>query len=195
MVNPSADQIRLEAIIAGDMDAFRSLVCHYHPLAYNVAYRLLDDAQDAEEIVQDAFVKVHGGLEGFRGEAALKTWILRIVMRLSLNRRRDRARSAWRRLGLHRRTDDAGLDWAPVPAQTGGDPEAIYLSRQMRRRVRRWIEDLPTPLRQAMVLSSIEELSYEEIAHVLQIPVGTVSSRIHSARKKLLAKFRQYELV
>ena len=65
----------------------------------------------------------------------------------------------------------------------------------MQRLVRRWIRDLPEPLRQAMVLSSMEELSYEEIARILHVPVGTVGSRIHSARKKLLAQFRRHGLL
>lgn len=193
----TADQTRVRAIVAGDMEAFGALVRQYYPLAYGLAHRLLDDPQDAEEIVQDAFVKVHDGLSSFRGDAALKTWILRIVMRLSLNRRRDRARSAWRRLGLHRRRgqDDETPDWLPVAADADADPETLYLSRQMQRLVRRWIRELPEPLRQVMVLSSMEELSYEEIARILQVPVGTVGSRIHSARKKLLAKFRRHELL
>ena len=191
----TADQARVHAIVNGDMEAFGALVRQYYPLAYGLALRLLDDAQDAEEVVQDTFVKVHDGLASFRGDAALKTWILRIVMRLSLNRRRDRARSAWRRLGLHRRQDDESPDWLPTAADAGADPETLYLSRQMQRLVRRWIQDLPEPLRQAMVLSSMEELSYEEIARVLQVPVGTVGSRIHSARKKLLAQFRRHELL
>ena len=93
----SADQAhqdqRIGRIIAGDREAFRALVCDYHPLAYSLAFKTLNNRQDAEEVVQDAFVKIYHALDGFRGEASLKTWILRIVLRLSLNRRRDRART------------------------------------------------------------------------------------------------------
>ena len=91
---PDEEAKRLHQAIAGDVQAFRDLVVQYHPLAYSLAYKILDDPQDAEEVVQDAFVKIHRALESFRGEASFKTWIARIVLRLSLNRRRDRSRSA-----------------------------------------------------------------------------------------------------
>ena len=160
------DNARVDGILSGDDTAFRALVVEYHPLAFSLAYRSLGDTEDAEEVVQDAFVKIHGALDGFRGEASLKTWILRIVWRLSLNRRRDRARSAWRRLGLHQ-----------------GD--------ERRRLVRDVVDDLPPTLREVLILNSFEELGYEEIARILDIPVGTVSSRIYAARRKLAARLRR----
>jgi RNA polymerase sigma-70 factor (ECF subfamily) len=179
------DSLRVEGILSGDEAAFRSLVVEYHALAFSLAYRSLGDAQDAEEVVQDAFVKIHGALDGFRGDASLKTWILRIVWRLSLNRRRDRARSAWRRLGLHRSADDADASLAGPAAES---PEVRLLSRETRRAVRRVVDGLPAALREVLILNSFEELGYEEIARVLDIPVGTVSSRIYAARRKLAAR-------
>jgi RNA polymerase sigma-70 factor, ECF subfamily len=171
---------RICRIVAGDDAAFRSLVREYHPLAYNLAYRVLGDVQDAEEVVQDAFIKIYRALDSFRGEASLKTWILRIVMRLSLNRRRDRARSSWRRMGLHRR--EAGTMDLP----TVQNPEALYITDEYRQLLRRLVDQLSAPLRQVLILNTFEELSYEEISRVLDIPLGTVSSRISSARKQLL---------
>lgn len=190
--DPQPEKERIRAVLAGDTAAFGSLVRQYYNLAYSLAYKLLDDAQDAEEVTQDAFVKIHAALPGFRGEAAFKTWILRIVMRLGLNRRRDRSRGAWQRLGLHFGRDDRAWSEASAP---DADPEALYASQQVRQLVRRWVDELPEPLRQAMILNSFEELSYAEIAHILGVPMGTVSSRIHSARKKLLKKFRQHDLL
>lgn len=187
--NREAERIR--QALQGDVQAFRDLVAQYHPLAYSMAYKVLDDPQDAEEIVQDAFVKIHSALAGFRGDASFKTWIARIVLRLSLNRRRDRSRSSWHRLGLH-------LHKAPdnqCPAVGTQTPEAECISRETQQQVRQLVDDLPESLRQVVVLNSFEDLSYEEIAQILAIPPGTVSSRLHSARKKLLARLRRQDLV
>jgi RNA polymerase sigma-70 factor (ECF subfamily) len=186
------DEERVQRILAGSDEAFRQLIAEYHPLAYGLAYGTLGDREDAEEVVQDAFVKIHGALDGFRGESSLKTWILRIVWRLSLNRRRDRARSPWRRLGLHRTDEEAG---ASLPASAGAGPEARLLTRETQRLVREQIDELPAALREVLILHSFEQLGYEEIARVLDIPVGTVSSRIHSARRRLAASLQRRGLV
>ena len=174
---------RIDAILAGDTAAFQTLVEEYHPLAYNLAFRALDHQLDAEEIVQDAFVKIYHALSSFRGEASLKTWILRIVLRLSLNRRRDRGRSSWRRLGLHHHT---ATEFQETFSTSTPNPEALYIDHQTCQQLRQLLDELPDTLRQVMILNSLEELSYEEIARILDIPIGTVSSRIYSARKKLL---------
>lgn len=193
----SADQAhqdqRIGRIVAGDREAFRALVCDYHPLAYSLAFKTLNNRQDAEEVVQDAFVKIYHALDGFRGEASLKTWILRIVLRLSLNRRRDRARTAWHRLGLNHRNAESEEDPGNnVPIFE--TPESICISREGQRCLRQMVDELPESLRQALVLNSFDELSYEEIACILDIPLGTVSSRIYSGRKKLLKKLENSDL-
>ena len=183
---------RIRRIVSGDTQCFDRLVRDYYPLAYGLAHRVLGDPDDAEEVVWDAFVRIHAALGSFRGDSSLKTWILRIVMRLSLNCRRDRSRSAWYRLGLHRGSDD--LRALDPPAAAAG-PEAECISAETRRLVLEMVNELPSALRGALLLNSMEELSYDEIAQVLQVPVGTVSSRIHSARRKLLAKLRRRGLV
>ena len=182
---------RIRRIVAGDREAFGALVREYYPLAYSLAFKTLNNSQDAEEVVQDAFVKIYNALGSFRGEASLKTWILRIVLRLSLNRRRDRARTAWYRLGLNRRDaeEDPG---ALVPIDE--TPESLCISRENQRLLRQLVDALPEPLRQVLVLNSFDELSYEEIARILDIPLGTVSSRIYSARKKLLKQLAASDL-
>ena len=189
------EQERIRRIVGGDPEAFDELVREYHPLAYELAFKMLDDARDAEEVVQDAFVKIHRALESFRGDASLKTWILRIVMRLSLNRRRDRARSSWRRLGLHRRDLEMDQEEPSPLFSAPRSPEAIYISRETRQLLRQQVDQLPEPLRQALILNSFEELSYDEIARILGIPLGTVSSRIYSARKKLIGALAKHDLL
>ena len=180
---------RIRRIATGDAEAFRTLVRDYHPVAYRLACSIVDDPQDAEEVVQDAFFKIHRALDSFRGEASLKTWILRIVMRLSLNRRRDQARTAWRRMGLHQA--GANLEETrQTPAAHSQSPETQYISGETRRQILALIDQLPESLRQVLLLNSLEELSYEEISRILDIPLGTVGSRMYNARKKLLRSLK-----
>jgi len=189
------DQELVDRIVEGSEGAFRSLVVQYHPLAHSLAYRVLDDRQDAEEVVQDAFVKIHHALDRFRGESSLKTWILRIVLRLSLNRRRDRGRNAWRRLGLHHRPQQLDGEQDLPVASGAPNPEARFIAAETRGFVLRAIDQLSAPLREVLILNSLEDLGYDEIARILEIPVGTVGSRIHAARRKLVVMLRQYDLV
>ena len=188
----AGEEQRIRRIVGGSGEAFRSLVVEFHPLAYSLAFKVLGDDRDAEEVVQDAFVKIFHALPRFRGDASLKTWILRIVMRLSLNRRRDRSRSAWQRLGLHAGGEEGG---EPDGPDRSPDPETECIAAQTRHLVLAHLDKLPAPLREALVLNSFEELSYEEIARVLNVPIGTVSSRIHAARKKLHGKLAQSNLL
>ena len=190
----SGENQRIRRIVDGDERAFQSLIRDYYPLAYNLACKMLNNRQDAEEVVQDAFVKIRDALDSFRGDASLKTWILRIVMRLSLNRRRDRARSSWNRMGLHKAVG-VGEEEAVDSPRVQHSPEAELISRETGRRVLALIDELPEPLRQALVLNSIDELSYEEIGRILRIPLGTVSSRIYAGRKKLAKKLREHDLL
>jgi len=191
-IENSAEAERIRRIVGGSEEAFRSLVAEYHALAYSLAYRVLGDAGDAEEVAQDAFVRVHGAMASFRGEASLKTWILRIVHRLSLNRRRDRSRTAWHRLGLARNCD---VNQVPPMPSGEPDPEARLISRQTRAQVMKAVDGLSPPLREVVVLSSLGELTYEEIARVLGVPVGTVSSRLHAARRQLADKLARQDLI
>ncbi len=190
------EQERVQRVVSGSTDALRSLVGEFHPLAYNLAFKVLGERSDAEEVAQDAFIKIHRALPQFRGDSSLKTWILRIVLRLSLNRRRDRARSAWYRLGLHQGVDGEEAEYLPqLTREVTPNPESECISSETRTIVLKLVDELPETLREALILNSFEELSYNEISRVLQVPVGTVSSRIHSARKKLLDKLQRHELL
>ena len=178
----ASDTQFVERVLAGDQTAFGEILRQYHGLCYHVAYKVLRNASDAEEVVQDAFIKVHGALPEFRSEASLKTWILRIVWRLSLNRQRDRSRSSWARLGLD---GDRELEVETAQSRLAEHPDKAYQAQDTREKVLEAIDRLPEPLRQALVLHGFDELGYDDVARILQVPVGTVCSRIHSARRKL----------
>ena len=188
-IRTAEEEDRIRRIVGGSAQAFHDLVLEFHPLAFSLAYKVLGDDRDAEEVTQDAFVKVNHALPQFRGEASLKTWIMRIVMRLSLNKRRDRSRGAWHRLGLGA-SSDADRSQLERP-DLAPNPEGTCIARELKELVMRCVDELPDSLRETLVLNSFEELSYDEISRILDVPVGTVSSRIHSARSKLKARLKQ----
>ncbi|MAN25258.1 MAG: hypothetical protein CME10_13415 [Gemmatimonadetes bacterium] len=183
------DRDYVNRIIDGEERAFNELVNKYYGNVYNLAYRMLNNADDAKEIAQDAFVKIHKSLPNFRGNASLKTWIMRITLRLSLNKRRDRSRSAWERLGLNR-------DGKPkLLFSRSQSPEAKLISDEIDNQVRNLIDGLPEDMRQIIILNSFEDLSYDEIGQILKIPIGTVSSRLYSARKLLSAQLKKANIL
>ena len=183
------DRDYVNRIIDGEERAFNELVNKYYGNVYNLAYRMLNNADDAKEIAQDAFVKIHKSLPNFRGNASLKTCIMRITLRLSLNKRRDRSRSAWERLGLNR-------DGKPkLLFSRSQSPEAKLISDEIDNQVRNLIDGLPEDMRQIIILNSFEDLSYDEIGQILKIPIGPVSSRLYSARKLLSAQLKKANIL
>ncbi len=178
---------------AGEMEAFDQLVEEYQSLVYTLALRVLNDTEDARDATQETFLKIYRHFANFRGEASLKTWICRIAI--------NQARSAdrWRR--RRRRNDTTSLD-APLglSACANGDdqrapvdylqsqyatPEAEALSRERGRQIERGLRQLKKDFRIAVILRDIEGLSYEEIAWVTEVSVGTVKSRIARGRDML----------
>src|SRR5262247_3458342 len=183
----------VERLRAGEMEAFDQLVEEYQALVYALAFRILNDAEDARDATQETFLKVYRHFGNFRGEASLKTWICRIAI--------NQARSAdrWRR--RRRRNDTTSLD-APLGLSSGGNgddqrapadylqsrfatPEDEALSRERGRQIERGLRQLKKDFRIAVILRDIEGLSYEEIAWVTEVSVGTVKSRIARGREML----------
>jgi RNA polymerase sigma-70 factor, ECF subfamily len=181
----------------GEMEAFDQLVEEYQALVYALALRILNNAEDARDATQETFLKVYRHFGNFRGEASLKTWICRIAI--------NQARSADRWLRRRRRNDTTSLDapWGPSMS-TNGDangydqrspidylqsryatPEDETLSRERSRQIERGLRQLKKDFRIAVILRDIEGLSYEEIAWVTEVSVGTVKSRIARGREML----------
>jgi RNA polymerase sigma-70 factor (ECF subfamily) len=186
---------------AGEMDAFDQLVEEYQALVYALALRILNDAEDARDATQETFLKVYRHFGNFRGEASLKTWICRIAI--------NQARSADRWLRRRRRNDMTSLDapWGQSASTNGGrneeangydhrspidylqsgyaTPEDETLLRERGRQIERGLRQLKKDFRIAVILRDIEGLSYEEIAWVTEVSVGTVKSRIARGREML----------
>lgn len=160
----------------GDMAAFEAIYRAFSGFAYRVALRMVDDREDAEEIVQDVFLRVHGQLKNFRFEASIKTWIYRIAVNTTLNFRKKRNRT---RARLTKYRDEMRYGQEEVKP-------AFAQSEDHENLVSRLLNALNPDQRACIVLRAIEGLSYEEIAETLAINLNTVRTRLKRAREKLL---------
>ena len=157
---------------------FEQRVRECHRLVFHVAYAVLSDRADAEEVVQDAFFRAYRKLSELREPQKFRSWVARMGYRLALNR--------WRSASRAMRRDSS---WHEMTAGAQGNVESIVAQREVKRRLREEIDRLPKKLRMVVILSAVEELDTRGIAGVLRIPEGTVRSRLHLARKSLLKAF------
>lgn len=172
---------------AGDRDAFGDLVLLHQRAAYRAALAALGSPEDAEDAAQEAFVIAWRKLPGFRGESSFRTWLLTIVWRKSLDRRRKR-RSWWSRIANTHAADarDEGpRDLIDHLEHDGADPEQIAQFRSLARQTRREIVRLSPKLKDALLLAMSGLHTYDEIASMLGIPLGTVKWRVAEARRIL----------
>jgi RNA polymerase sigma-70 factor (ECF subfamily) len=175
------DREAVRQVQAGDTEAFEPLVEKYKRKVFRLAYQVLRDQEEALDVSQEAFVKAFRGLPAFKGDSAFYTWLFRITMNLALDRRRQRATRV-RSLGAE---DVPPEEWERTAVSTDPDPEDAATGVERRERIRRGLDSLSEHHRTIIILSDIEGLQYREIAEVLGIPMGTVMSRLHHARKRL----------
>ncbi len=168
---------------AGSDAAFDCLVTYYHASVYNLAYGILSDAADAADVTQEVFLCAFKGIRGFRRGSSLKTWLYRISVRQALNHRRW----CWR----HHR-DQVSIDAGPEENDlsmhlTDAEPNPFeqLAARETQAVVRKALSTVPTLFRSAVILRDLEGLSYEEIAEIMEVSVGTVKSRILRGRRLL----------
>jgi RNA polymerase sigma-70 factor (ECF subfamily) len=174
------DHQLVERSRAGDVAAFEELVKRHQSRAYGIAYRLLGNREDAQEVAQEAFARAYFRLGDFRGTAQFRTWLYRILVNLATDLRRRRKPESPGEEGILRRTT------------TGENPGKQLDQRELGQCITEAIEALPTDLRTVIVLREIEELSYSEIARVIRRPVGTVMSRLFHARRRLRQSLALY---
>lgn len=174
------DQQLVQQSLSGDTLSFNQLVDRYQSRAYGLCVRMLGDADQAADVAQDAFISAYRHLPGLRGE--FRPWLMRIVA----NACRDVLRSQKRRpsVSLDMTTDD---DEAPALqiADTTAGPEEQLLRREMQQTIATALFTIPADQREVIVLSDIEGLSYQEIADITGINIGTVKSRLNRARMRL----------
>jgi RNA polymerase sigma-70 factor, ECF subfamily len=178
------DAALIERCRAGDVAAFEPLVEKYRQRVWRLAYNTLRDREEAWDVAQEAFIRAYQALPSFRGQSAFYTWLYRIVMNVATDRARSRGAQG-RAFGTERVPEE---DWERVlPDDNPGDeaPDAAAARREQRQKIVQALDTLPEHHRKIVMLSDLEGLSYREIADTLEIPMGTVMSRLHNARKRL----------
>jgi RNA polymerase sigma-70 factor (ECF subfamily) len=168
---------------AGSDAAFDYLVTYYHSSVYNLVYGILSDRADAADVTQEVFLHVFRGIRGFRGGSSLKTWLYRISVRQALNHRRW----CWRHHRMQTSIDVEGSDQRPVLELKDAEatPFEQCAAHEVQATVRHALAMVPPVFGSAVILRDLEGLSYEEIAEVLEVSVGTVKSRIMRGRRML----------
>jgi RNA polymerase sigma-70 factor (ECF subfamily) len=191
MSEPLTDQTLVEHAKRGDEIAFSELVTRHYRRALRVAYGLLKHQSDAEDVVQDAFARVHLRLKDFEGSSAFYTWLYRIVVNLSIDAIRKRKRE--RRVDLEdesaRDAMRSGDDLWPRYDET--HPGESVERNELGARLREAFQDLPEIHQAVILLRELEGMSYEEIAKALKIKKGTVMSRLFHARKAMQVKLSE----
>lgn len=188
MGDREADQALVERVQAGDKQAFGLLVAKYQRKLMRLVMRLVRDPAEAEDVVQEAFVKAYRALPAFRGESAFYTWLYRIGVNAAKN---------WLIAQGRRAPTSTEVDSEEAETYEDGDllrdvdtPERLLMSKQIADTVNAAMAALPEDLRTAITLREIDGLSYEEIAEVMACPIGTVRSRIFRAREAIAQKLR-----
>jgi RNA polymerase sigma-70 factor (ECF subfamily) len=183
------DKELIEAVKTGDTEAFDQLIERHAGKLYQAAYGLLSNREDAEEVVQDAFVRAYKAIDGFRGDASFETWIYRIVVNLSRNKYQwNRRRGAELNVSLtqqaNRLEDEDNGEEMMIP-DASYEPDKVLEGVELEDSIMDSFEKLPDKIKETMILRHVNEFSYEKIADLLQCKVGTVKSRIARGREIL----------
>ncbi|MGA0705324.1 MAG: RNA polymerase sigma factor RpoE [Steroidobacteraceae bacterium] len=182
MESENGDLSLVRRVQRGDKSAYDALVLKYQHKVLKLVRRYIRDQSEAEDVVQDAFIKAYRALPNFRGDSAFYTWLYRIA----INTAKNSLVSAGRRpISVDLDAQDAAATELQSRLKDTDTPERLLLTDEIRSVVNRAIDGLPEDLRRAIVLREIEGLSYEDIAASMACPVGTVRSRIFRAREAI----------
>lgn len=171
------------------VSSFEELVVNYQDKVYNLSYQLTGNHADAQDLAQEVFVRAYQGLDKFRYEADPGTWLHRITVNLYLNLRRKITRHPV--ISLDAPLDTGKGEVTREVAAAGGDPQEIYADLELKSLVRDVLKLLPAEYRAVLVLRELQGYSYEEIASVLGVSLGTVKSRLNRARQAMKEKVLQ----
>ena len=186
-----ADAVLVERAKAGDRTAFEMLVVKYQRRIERLIGRMVRDVDIVPDIAQETFIRAYRALPQFRGESAFYTWLYRIAVNTAkktlMEMKRDPIVTESARAG---RDDDVERSPPDTEPSDSATPDAVLASKQIAAAVNFAVEALSEDLRQAITLREIEGLSYEEIAELMNCPIGTVRSRIFRAREAIAARLR-----
>jgi RNA polymerase sigma-70 factor (ECF subfamily) len=183
------DRKLVDGLQRGDGQAYRELVRLYEHRVFTIAFRMLGNRHEAEDVAQDVFVSLLRSIHSFRGESQFSTWLFRVAVNhvknhlKYLRRRRQQVKVAW----------DAHEGWEPRAADDGhfptvgrvDRPDQETSARELAAKALQALERIEEEFREALVLREIDGMSYDQIAEITRVPEGTVKSRIHRARAAL----------
>ena len=198
LASPIAAQAQEAAVVAelkaGSEQAYAWLIGEFQQPVYGLVYRIVCDPADAAETVQEVFLKVFRGMKQFHGQSSLKTWIYRIALHEAANRRRWWFRHKAQETSIEPAEPDAAPEGSMQIALTdrAESPFDSVAHHEVQRRVEEELRKVPEPYRTTLVLRDLEEMSYEEIAEVLEISLGTVKSRLTRGREALKQRLTPY---
>ena len=192
MADPDVDLQLVERARRGDNAAFEMLVIKYQRRIERLISRMVRDADLVQDVAQETFIRAYRAMANFRGDSAFYTWLYRIAINTAKKALVDLKRDPLVSEGSLGRGGDDGDETSRVESELshGETPEALLASKEIAAAVNSAIGALSEDLRQAITLREIEGLSYEEIAEVMNCPIGTVRSRIFRARDAIAAKLR-----
>jgi len=177
------EQDLVERLKNGQQWAFNNLVKTYQDRLLKIAYGITLDREDSLEVVQDVFISVFKNIQTFRQDASLATWLRKITINQCLNwKRKWKRRFKWSHDVIESENDKQLFK----ENKKNNDPEMLFREKQFEKNLMNAIKTLPEKIRLVLVLNAFEGLSYDEIAKTLNIKKGTVSSRLHFARKSLV---------
>ncbi len=171
----------IEQVKKGDLAAFEKLVYSTQQRGLNIAYGILNDPLDAEEVLQEAYLQVYHNIGKLKMPEAFRSWFGKIITHLAF--RRSRKKKKYNIVPLE--------NISHIEDATADGPENIVLKKEQQGRLLNTLKTLPDEYKAALILREWEDYSYQEISEILDIPVGTVKSRIFSARKILLKKLEE----
>jgi RNA polymerase sigma-70 factor, ECF subfamily len=180
---------------AGSEAAFEWLIAQFNQPVYSLVYRMLDDPSDAADTTQEVFIKVFRGIKRFNSDSSLKTWIYRIALHEASNHRRWWHRHKLQETSIEPRMDaedDCSLGLKDCLVHDGKSPLENVYDEELKACVEHELRSLPEPFRTTVILRDIEELSYEQIAEVMETSLGTVKSRLVRGRDALRQRLEQH---
>lgn len=192
---PQEEAAIVAELKAGSEAAYAWLIGEFQQPVYGLVYRVVNDPTDAADTTQDVFLKVFRGMKNFNGESSLKTWIYRIALHEAANRRRWWFRHKARETSIEPVESEnaaAGERMRAVLTDPSDSPFDSVAHHEVQRRVEEELRKVPEPYRTTLILRDLEEMSYEEIAEVLEISLGTVKSRLTRGRESLRQRLAPY---
>ena len=178
------DQRLISGLQAGEEEAYEQLIQRFQCSVYNLAWRLLNDPADASDVVQEVFLKVFRNVGHFRGDSSLRTWVYRIAVNESHNRRRWLFRHRRGEAGIEDVFEECETREKPL-TDSGETPFDFTMNREAQILLEEGLGAINPIFRVALVLREVEDMSYDEIAGILEVSIGTVKSRIMRGREAL----------